>query len=130
MIARARRLAALAAFGLAAANGCASAGANTTPRAQRNIVTVEELAQAGDVSLYEALQRLRPQFLRGRTATATAAEVIPVTVYIGDLRMEGVEHLREVMVRTVKQVQYLEPQQANARFGGNNASGALLVTMM
>ncbi len=109
--------------------GCASTG---TPgvRTQRNVITVEELAQAGDVSVYEALQKLRPQFLRGRAVPGTATEIIPVAVYIGDLKMEGVEHLREVMVRAVKEVHYLEPQQANARFGGNNASGALLVTMM
>ena len=131
MLAGPRRLVVvLTAFTLVAA-GCASAGAGTSaPRAQRNVVTVEELSQAGDVSVYEALERLRPQFLRGRIALGSAAESVPVAVYIGDLRMEGVDHLREVMVRAVKQVQYLEPQQANARFGGNNASGALVITMM
>lgn len=131
MAAGARCLLALASLGLAAVTGCASTGPGTSaPRTQRNVITVEELSQAGDVSVYEALQRLRPQFLRGRIALGSTAESVPVAVYIGDLKMEGVDHLREVMVRAVKQVQYLEPQQANARFGGNNASGALIVIMM
>ena len=131
MVAAARRLLILTAFGIVATTGCASTGAGASaPRTQRNVMTVEELAQAGDVSLYDALERLRPQFLRGRAPLGSTAEAVPVSVYIGDLKMEGVEHLREVMVRAVKQVQYLDAQQANARFGGNNASGALIVTMM
>lgn len=106
--------------------GCASAG--STAKSQRNVITTAELVQAGDVSVYEALDKLRPQFLRSRSAVGTNAA--PVRVYIGGLQMEGLDHLREIMARAVKEVRYLEPQQANARFGGNNSSGAIVVTMM
>ena len=117
---------ALLAASVALFAGCASAG--STSKSQRNVITTAELVQAGDVSVYEALDKLRPQFLRSRSAVGT--NVAPVRVYIGGLQMEGLDHLREVMARAVKEVRYLEPQQANARFGGNNSGGAIVVTMM
>jgi hypothetical protein len=127
---------------IAVAGGCASTGgsggsggaaaSSTTASAttQRNLVTAQELAVAGDVDLYEALSKVRPTFLRSRIGGGTSGVRAPeLTVYFDGLRMdEGLEHLRSLAARNILEVRFLEPQQANARFGGNNSGGALVVT--
>ncbi len=107
--------------------GCAARG--TSGGGQHNIVTSADLARAGNVSLYDALVQVRPAFLRSRGVQNAATPPQPIRVYVGRLEMEGLEHLREIMARNVKEVRFLEPSQANARFGGNNNGGALVITM-
>ena len=117
---------AVAAMAVLAA-GCAAQGARTG--GQHNVVTSEDLTRAGDVSLYDALVQIRPSFLRARVIPGASSAPEPVHVFVDGLKMEGIDYLRQVMARNVKEVRYLEPQQANARFGGNNSSGALVITM-
>jgi hypothetical protein len=118
-------LASVAVIAFAAA--CATGKA---PASQHNVVTSEELARAGDVTLYEALGQLRPAFLRSRGnlpgATTPAA---PIQVYIDGMRMGEIDHLRQIVAKSVLEVRFLEPQQAIARFGGNNSGGALIVIL-
>jgi hypothetical protein len=117
----------LAASAVVMVAGCASQGART-PGVQRNVVTADELAVVGDVNLQEALTRLRPNFLRGRQPANTGVMAPPVTVYLDGIQMlEGVDHLRQIAAKNVQEVRLLEPQQANARFGGNNNGGALVI---
>jgi hypothetical protein len=107
-----------------------AAQSTATRGGQRNLLTADDLARAGDVSLFEAINMLRPTFLQVRPASmAGTQQAAPLQVYVGPLQMEGVEHLREIMAKNVQEVRYLEPREANARFGGNHGTGALLVTM-
>lgn len=108
----------------------ACAPKQATSGAEHNLVTAEELGRVADMNLYDALRRLRPAFLRSRQIPTSGAEPQPPTVYVGSLQMmEGLEHLRQITAGTVAEVRFLEPQQANTRFGTNNAGGALVVTM-
>ncbi len=110
---------------------CAPKGAQTTPTSvQRNVVTAQELAVAGDADLHDALTRIRPAILRSRIGGGTTGvQALPVTVYLDGVQMvEGIDHLREIAARNIQEVRYLEPQQANARFGGTNGGGALMIT--
>lgn len=108
---------------------CASQG--TVKRTQHNVVTADELARAGNVSLYDALRNVRPIFLRSRGPGVAGTQAAPpVQVYVGALEMAGVEHLSEIMARNVAEVRYLSAREANARFGSNHGGGALLITMM
>jgi hypothetical protein len=110
------------------ATGCAAQG--KAPASQHNVVAAAELARAGDVNLYEALSQLRPAFLRSRGiipgATSPAA---PIQVYIDGMRMGEPDYLRQIVAKNVQEVRFLEPQQAIARFGGNNTGGALVIIL-
>ena len=125
---RRRLLATVVSLLLAA--GCAASSSAPRTGAQHNVLTNAELQRAGDVSLYDALAQLRPAFLRPRTVAGPQNLPLELQVYVGQLQMEGVVHLREIMAKNVKEVRFLEPQQANARFGGNNSGGALIITML
>jgi hypothetical protein len=115
-------------FASALAVGCASPG--RAPANQHNVVGMEELARAGDVSLYDALSQLRPTFLRSRgNLPGATTPPAPIQVYIGGMSMGGLDHLRQIVAKSVQEVRFLEPQQANARFGGNNNGGALVIVL-
>ena len=119
---------------LAAISGCASQGAATAQGApttgSRNLVTAAELATAGDVDLYDALTRVRPTMLQPRIGGGTTGvSAVPVSVFYDGMQMrEGAPSLRELAAKNVAEVRFLEPQQASARFGGNHANGALVIT--
>jgi hypothetical protein len=125
------KLLSLALVGLAALSlaGCAG-GTRASAGVRHNLVTTAELARAGDANLYDALRSIRPSFLRSRQPATALLPEAPVAVYLGHMQMmDGVEHLRMIMARNVQEVQFLEPDQANLRFGGSNAGGALVVIM-
>ena len=114
---------------LAGATACASQGAGSSTT-RHNLVTTEQLSRAGDVNLYDALRTVRPSFLRTRQPANASMPEVPIRVYMGGLQMmEGLEHLRQVMAKNVQEVEFLEPHQANARFGGSNTGGALVIVM-
>ena len=117
-----------AAAAIIVASACATAG--KAPASQHNVVTAEDLLRAGDVNLYEALGQLRPNFLRSRGAIIGATTPpAPIQVYIDGMRMGETDHLRQILAKNVAEVRFLEPQQAIARFGGNNTGGALVIVM-
>ena len=123
-----RTIVAIGIVGMFGAAGCASSG--NAPTMQRNVLTAEELTRAGDVSLYDALRQLRPTFLRSRGIIVGATTPPPaIQVYIGGMRMGETDHLRQIGARSVQEVRFLEPQQANAQFGGNNSGGAIVVVL-
>ena len=118
----------LAVVSLIAVSACATSG--KAPSSQHNVVTAEDLQRAGDVNLYEALGQLRPTFLRSRGAIIGATTPpAPIQVYIEGMRMGETDHLRQILAKNVAEVRFLEPQQAIARFGGNNTGGALVIVM-
>ena len=115
---------------LASSAACASRNAATTGAGSRNLVTTAELASAGDVHLHDALTRVRPTMLQPRIGGGTTGvSAAGISVFFDGMQMmEGVQALREIAAKNIAEVRFLEPQQANARFGGNHANGALLVT--
>jgi hypothetical protein len=119
---------------LALATGCASTGGTSastgaTTSESRNLLTATQLATAGDINLYDAVNSLRPVFLRARPAPGTKLGTVVPTVYLDGLELrEGLEALKSLHARNVQEVRFLEAQQANSRFGTQNNAGALLVT--
>jgi hypothetical protein len=110
--------------------GCAAQSAGATAGTRHNLVTATQLEGTGHVNLYDALRTIRPNFLRTRTPAQGASAEVPVKVYVGGMQMiDGMDHLRQLTTRTVQEVEFLEPHQANVRFGGNNSGGALLIIL-
>lgn len=135
MLSPVRRLLTIAAAGAiagATAVACApratggSAGATAS---RHNLITAEELQPIGDLDLYDAIRRLRPNFLRSHGGQGVQSGMPDLVLYVGSTRMQDMDQLHTILARQVKEVAFLEPQQANARFGGNNAGGAIVVTM-
>lgn len=121
-----RRLAALlVAVGVGAA-GCASAGGPGQRQDDQRTLTVEEMQASGYQDAFSAVQALRPQwlFMRG-TTSINSPETIKV--YLDNSRMGGVDQLRQVPVRSIASIRYMDALEATNRWGLDHGLGAILV---
>jgi hypothetical protein len=96
-----------------------------------DLITSSELDRVGANTLYEAVARLRPHFLKPRTGlTYGKAITAHLMLYVDGERMESVDDLRRVSLAEVHEVRFYEPQIANLRFARyNNAAGAIAVRL-
>ncbi len=142
-----------AALGTAALSACATSGASGTSgtasaapsRGSRYLITEQDLANSKADNLYDAIQKLRPEFLRGDqngivgqtdpTGTPSGGSislqhdaVVPVSVYRNNVRLDGVDDLKHMLPSEVKEVRFLKSTDAQIRLGTDNAAGAILVT--
>lgn len=83
----------------------------------RNTLTPEEIGQRPFYSAYEAVEALRPLWLKAI-----------VQVYVDDNHLGRVEALRTTRIPSVALIRHLDGIQATARYGRNHEGGAILVT--
>lgn len=97
----------------------------------RYLITQAELDGVAANSMYDAVLKLRPHFLRNRTVVAHGKDANgPLTLYVNGERMESVDDLRRLMPSEVFEVRFYEPQLANTYFArSNNAGGAIAITL-
>ena len=77
----------------------------------------EELVRTNGSSLYEALVRARPQFLRGTGIPNPRGDVNPPSVRLNGVRLGTPEELKLVQVGVVTDVRYLRPVAAANVYG-------------
>lgn len=114
----------LLAFAIAACaggstGGAAASAAAAAPSRQTDLITREELdAASGLTSAMDAVQRLRPRFLRNTgTRSVRATESGPL-VRVDNEMVGGVEALRAISLSEIGEIRYYSAVDATARFGG------------
>lgn len=120
---------AIAALALVIAASCSQT--SQTPagaRSSSNLLTGREIATTPAVDAYDAVQRLRPNFLRSRS-TASTSNAYPV-VYVDGLRKGGLEYLRVIRAAEVAEIRYLSAIDATTRYGMNVEAGVLDVKLI
>lgn len=96
----------------------------------RYVVTENELERVADRSAYEALQQLRPTFLRSRDVQTESNPIPkPVDVYVNGARAGGLEALQSIRASAVQEMRFYEPQDANTKFGTGHNGGVIAVTL-
>ena len=116
-------LAVLFTLGLA---GCASGGGASAARpagATANRIVSAEFLELGQVSAYQAVERLRPRWFNPRQGT-------PQLYVDGSRRAGGIQDLRNMRVDEVLQMEYMSPSDATTQFGTGHNGGAIMVTVM
>lgn len=117
-------------FPIALSTGCASATTQTgANREARNLLTQEQLNATNTTNLYEAIEKLRPDWLtsRGPTSVTNAAPAVP-SVYMNGTMLGRADYLREMRVLDVTEVRYWEAGPASARFGMGHPRGVIELT--
>jgi hypothetical protein len=114
---------------IVAVSGCAHSARVDEPRPRNNILTREEIAAAPVGNAYEALDRLRPNFLRphatgGRPATAYAI------VFIDGVRRGALDVLRSVAANSIVEIRYLSAADATTRYGLDIQGGVIDVKLL
>lgn len=125
------------AFALSFAGACASRSAEDTGRSvtSRQVLTREQIANTHAINAYDAVQRLRSQWLQLRGSTqmpsqpgGTQFQENQVVVYMDNQKLGTVEQLRAIEIAAVQYIRYFPPAEASARWGFNHGGGAIYVS--
>lgn len=111
---------------------CGGSGASpsTTPRPTRgpsDLITEAEINAGVYQNALEIIQALRPNMARPRGTTATATPV-PVVPYMDGVRMQELSALATIPASRVKEIRYINANDATTRWGTGHTSGVILVT--
>jgi TonB-dependent Receptor Plug Domain len=121
----------LALFIVAGTIGCASGGGTPSgPRANREVITQQEIAQAGPGNAYDVIRRLRPNFLVSRGATtfgnAQVSSQYP-NVFVDGMMYGDINSLRNIDAAQVGEVRMYPAGEAQTKFGLGNSSGVIAI---
>ena len=120
----------LVAFGLATL-GCGGGGSGSTAqpetearaiRGAANLITEAEINASTVQNALEAVQNLRPAMMRPRPGGG------PVMLYLDNVKMMDLNVLSTVPAGRIKEIRYINAQDATTRWGTGHASGVILVT--
>lgn len=106
-----------------------SSDASATRR-NRDIITRADLADPGmsAMSVYEAIQSLRPNFLSRRgTQGLLTNESGPVLASVDGAPVIAVEELKRLHVGGVVEIKLLSPAAAMQKFGGSARQGSVIL---
>lgn len=132
----------IASFALVA--GCASAsGGAGGKNVDRNLITAEELRGSSATNAYDAIARLRPQFLRtrgtiptggmtsrndaGSTQQGQLGGTVQIAVYLDDTVVGSVDALKQIEISAVQEIRYYSAADATTKWGTGNSAGAIQV---
>jgi hypothetical protein len=95
----------------------------------KSIVHSRELATTPARSLYDALRRVRPEFLWRRHPTPMSPEGFYAGVIVDGTPMGDVLSLQTLPATHVREVRYVTARDAMLRYGPGYEGGAVLVTV-
>lgn len=118
-------LVALASFTVA----CGSARSPTAGTVRDpDLITAAELDRHADVTARQAIERLRPRFLRMRGPSSIQnADADRLIVYVDNARMGGVEVLDQIHAYEIQDIRYLSAPDATSRYGTGHAGGVIAI---
>jgi hypothetical protein len=103
------------------------------PRAQRrrrDVLTREELLESGTTNLFEAVDRLRPLWMRGRGASNLRGGGSMVVVYQNNTQLGGIDVLRTLNPEFAEELRFLDgPTASNTLpgLGSRAVAGAIVI---
>lgn len=108
---------------------CAPATAGRTTMRNKNFISQEELQAARYSNLYDAINTLRPAFLRSRGRNTFDPNVTEYpAVYQDGQRFGELQILKTMPLDQVKSVRYLSAPDATTKYGSNHTAGVIEVT--
>lgn len=109
--------------------GCG--GGAVTPRGayDSNLITEDEIVASHSVSAYDAIHKLRANFLsqRGLTSFTNSSSPMP-TVYVDGQRYGEIAVLRTIPAEIVATIRLYRAWDASTRYGTNNMGGVIAIT--
>jgi hypothetical protein len=111
--------------------GCGSAREAGKLPASREVLTAEEIARTSAITAYEAIQMLRPAFLRAqgpKQVLSTPRSSMYPAVYMNGSYFGELETLKSLFVSDIQDIRYIEERQATIMFGTGHAAGVIMIT--
>lgn len=110
----------------------ASASTSATPRIRREVITQAELQGSAASNLFDAVQRLRPQWLSGANISNRQGSGTEVVVYQGQTQLGGLEALRQLQISYAAELRWLDGSQASNTLpglGSRRVAGAIVIIL-
>ena len=112
----------------AAAIACAPPSGTRAAR-DTNVITRQELDASVARNAYDAIQNLRPNYLRSRgTQTFDPTVSTQAAVYLDSQRYGDITALKSMTLDAIEEIRYLSPSDATSRYGTNHTAGVIEVT--
>jgi len=109
---------------------CAQATQTAATITSRQALLGDEIHAASVTTAYQAVARLRPEWLRQRGRMSMRDPGAgAVVVYVNGLREGGATALDGIAAETVFAMEYLNGSDATTRFGTGHSGGAILVQL-
>ena len=121
-----RLLAAVLLLELCAACGSARS-TEPRPRADRDLLTHDQLAKHNFNTAYDAVEALRRNWLTTRGADSFNTPT-PVWVYFDNVRLGGTESLRGIATNSILWIRYFDGVAATSRWGIGHGQGVIFVS--
>jgi hypothetical protein len=112
---------------LIATAACASSSETGTQSRSHDTIGQAELSGLENLSTFDAVRRLRPNWLRARGQDSFRSAQT-ARVYLNGALFGEIGSLRNISVRTVTRIDFLDAREATLRFGTDHSAGALLVS--
>ena len=106
-----------------------SRATETGGSASSNVITQAEIERSGAVNAYEAVQKLRSNFLtdRGKTTILGRSSSKPI-VFLDGVQFGEIQSLRNISATQVRSIQLYRAWEAQQRYGNGVTGGAIEVT--
>lgn len=127
-----RRIFLSTAFTVLVLSGCAAASApgegGSPSGGSADLITSEELRETDlqDATVWDAVQRLRPAWLRSRGTTGAGDRTFP-RVFLDGVDIGDLDELRRIGTRDVREIRFMNSRDATTRYGTGYPGGAILV---
>ena len=108
------------------AAGCASVARSRDPRPNGDLLELVDIQNATQPNAYELIRNLRPHWLEVRGGGSVGATMVK-RVYLDDLDLGGIEHLRQITTPTIESIRYYDGPAATQRWGSGHAAGVIQI---
>ncbi len=107
--------------------GCGPHATHAAPQ-NRNLITADEIARSNASNAMEAVERLRPSFLRTRGAQSMQNSEPPTPiVYVDGMRYGTLQTLSTIPALSILSIEYMNAIDASQRFGMGHEGGAIVI---
>jgi hypothetical protein len=97
------------------------------PRRSSTLITREELLATDAPDAYQAVERLHPDWLRGRGLTSFTGPPPKVLVYLDGQLLGDVGILSRLTLNGIREIRYLNASDATQRWGTGHSAGVIEV---
>ncbi len=101
-----------------------ASGTDNEPRSSSTRLINADLINSGERTLFDAIDRLRPRWLRVRSTTSIQGPA-PILVYRDNVRAGGIEVLQSILLEAVQEVRFVNATDATTRWGMGVSSGVI-----
>ncbi len=85
-----------------------------------------QIAETGAISAWDAVEALRPDWLRSTDRTGAFRPV----VYVDFERVGNVEHLRSIQASQILRIRFMDSYEGQRRYGRDHSGGVFQITLI